>query len=53
MTRWLSQYIVSEKMFYLTEHDDEIGVVGEYFFDTYCEYHKYVTDNNIKVKIKR
>jgi hypothetical protein len=49
MNRWLGQYIESEKMYYLTEHDDEIGVVGEYFFDTLCEYKKFIKEHKINV----
>jgi len=50
--RWLSQYLVEEKMFYLVEIHDEYGVISEHFFDTYCLYHKYVSKNKIIVKSK-
>lgn len=49
MNRWLGQHLVGEEMYYLTEHDDEIGVVGEHFFDTLCEYLKFIKDNKINV----
>lgn len=49
-TEWLIQYLSNEDLYYLVEIDDDIGVIGEHFFEDIDDAKKYIKDNSITVK---
>lgn len=46
---WLHQFIDSDKLWYLTEHHHEDGILSELFFETEKGMLTYITNNNITI----
>jgi hypothetical protein len=49
ITYHLYQFLENENLHYLTHNSSLHGIIGENFFETYEEYKKHITDNNLKV----
>ena len=50
VTKYLGQYLESDKSWYLSEHCEENGVVGEHFFETLKALGDYANKNDIEVQ---
>lgn len=46
-TKWLHQYVKSDKLWHLSEHHPTNGVLTELFFETEVLLLKYLTQHNI------
>ena len=51
-SEWLRQYLEDEKLWYITEHHPEDGILGEHFFEKGDEdkMNEFIEENNIIFK---
>jgi hypothetical protein len=52
-TKWLHQYLVSDRTWYLTHHHPTDGILEEQFFETENELLTYVAKHNITLEYEK